>query len=76
MSMLLKQTSQLECVVVSLFIFQLLRIYLCIFKIDDGEHQISVLCFKDKLFFIVGFFFSMKNPAGEIRPAGVCSPIA
>jgi len=50
--------------------------YLCILKIDDGEHQISVLCFKDKLFFIVGFFFSMKNPAGEIGSAGVCSPIA
>ena len=39
------------------FIFQLLRIYLCILfyfilcilKIDDGEHQISVLYFKDKL---------------------------
>ena len=66
------------------FIFQLLRIYLCILfyfilcilKIDDGEHQISVLYFKDKLFFIVGFFFSMKNPAGEIGSAGVCSPIA
>lgn len=76
MSMLLKQTSQLECVVLSLLIFQLQRIYLCIFKIGDGEHHISVLSFKDKLSFIVGLFFSLKNPAGEIRPAGVRSAIA